>query len=162
MPGGMIPETHKRRLDMTNGALAVMGSDVEAAQAVLRPAIPEYCEIVLRGCRQMDRTCLNIYAQAMKLIGAQTELTINLWQRMGARDAAHGTRLVNAGLDAEVMDDEATYHECLRFVSSYRLERGLAPLLVPAEAPSLPAAGLSGVAASRKSRAPVIADPEAS
>ena len=142
--------------------VALVKSAPEEAGEYLRPALAEYCEKIIEGCRRMDRTCLNIYAQAMKLIGAQTELTFNFWQRIGAKDEGHGRALMGAALDVEVMDDAATYRECLRYVSEYRRERGLLPLLEPAGRQPLPAGSVSGSDMGSVSRADVIDDPGAS
>ena len=136
---GGLPLTRGVARDMAN---AMISSDLEESQRYLRPFLPEYCEKVIEGCRKLDRTCMTIYAQAMKLIGAQVSLTVNLWQRLGAQDEGHAQRLIQTALDAEGMDVESAWRLSEQFVQQYRREHGLPELVEASSGPPSPERGL--------------------
>jgi len=110
-------------------ALAAVSSDLEVSQDEMRPFLRDYCQIIIAGCRKMDRTCLNIYAQAMKLIGAQVELTVNLWGKLGVSGEGHARELIAQALDAQNMDRETAWRISEQFVQEYRRENGLPELV---------------------------------
>ena len=59
---------------LANAAL----TDQETAQGHLRPALKAWCEQVVAGVHKGERTAMNLYAKAMKIAGAEFELTINV------------------------------------------------------------------------------------
>lgn len=125
VPGG-------QRAGLTRAVFESVVNDPESARTHWRPFLADFCEIVMDGCRKRDRTCLNIFAQGMKLVGAQIEMTVNFWQQIGIQDPAQGKALVERALKAQDLDPETAWRLSEQFVQDYRREHGL-PELVEAK-----------------------------
>ncbi len=123
------------RSQSTQAIMTAALNDPEAARQNWRPFLPDFCEIVMEGCRQHDRTCLNIYAQAMKLVGAQVELAVNIWAQFGVTDASQAKAMIESAMRARDLDPETAWRLSEQFVQEYRREHGL-PELVEAKAAS--------------------------
>jgi hypothetical protein len=106
--------------------------DPVAARDLLRPFLPEYCQLMIAGVRRGERHWANLYAQTMKLVGAQVALTVNLWQQLGANDEGHAKALIDRALEAEQMDEDTAFRVSEAFVKDYRRRHGL-PELVEAQ-----------------------------
>jgi hypothetical protein len=114
-------------------ALAPMvASDTERAQQLLRPGLETFCAKILEGVEQRDRTCMRLYAEAMKIVGAQVLMAVNIWQQYGIADEAAGKRMIESAMQAHDLDPETAWRLSEQFVQEYRREHGL-PELVEAK-----------------------------
>ena len=111
----------------------------------LQPHVGLFCDQVVWGMQNATipgqygpvsnpghRTAMDLYAKIMGAV-APDVLVVNLWQRIGARDEQHATRLVVVGLDAEQLaeDEMALERQTLAWLNGRRKARGEPALLVP-------------------------------
>lgn len=111
----------------------------QRVQELLEPGIPKFCERVLQGVDRGDRTCMRLYAEATKIVGAQVTVAVNLWQQIGINDPDFGRKMIDSAMRANDLDPETAWRLSEQFVQDYRREHGL-PELVEAR----PALGRPG------------------
>ena len=64
-----------------------------------------WCDRLLEGVDRGERTCLRLFGEAMKWVGAQTNVYAVLVERMGARSEDDLKRLVESGKRVEGLAD---------------------------------------------------------
>lgn len=132
------------RLSTARTAAAQLAEQApQAMREYLAPYVPEYCESLLEAMRTphfttakgdvvsnpAHRTALGLIAQILKAIGAQVELTINLWQRLGVSDEMHARSMIDSALRASELDHETAWRLSEQFVQDYRRQHGLPELV---------------------------------
>ena len=98
---------------------------VEAAGDEVREKLagPEYVgafvDSLLDGLRERDRTCMNLYPKLMKMVDAERTLVVEIWQRLGVRDAGEAQVLVERAKSAGSQTPREAMETCGRYAEAY-------------------------------------------
>lgn len=121
------------RARASSAVVAAAKSSPESVSEILAPHDRLWCEKIVEGVRLGDRTALRLFAEARKIVGAQVNLAINVWQQMGVSSEDEGRRMIESAMRANDLDPETAWRLSEQFVQEYRREHGL-PELVEAKA----------------------------
>lgn len=128
------------RLEKRSQAADLVATAPQAMREHLAPFVGEFCEQLLADMRDPNRTAhrtaMTLIPQILRAVGAETQLVINLWQRLGARDEGHVQQLVATALEAETVDDEGAWRLSEQYAADYRRRHGLPELVEATSAAS--------------------------
>ena len=127
MPSG----ARKEVADRTIAALA--GEPVEYVREQLRPHLPTFVSAIVSGVAERDRTCLNLFAKAMKIAGEETNVAVMLLTRHGLESENQLERMLSRAREAEGVDEAQLWRLAESFAMDYRRRHKL-PLLVEGRA----------------------------
>lgn len=129
MPSGARKEVAERTI------AALAGEPVEYVREQLRPHLPMFVNAIVTGVAERDRTCLNLFAKAMRIAGEETNVAVMLLTRHGLESENQLERVLRTAREAEGVDEAQLWRLAEAFAQDYRRRRGL-PLLVEGRAVS--------------------------
>ena len=115
---------------MADDALAAFaGEPVEYVRDRFKPHLDTYIAAIVNGVSERDRTCLHLFAKAMKLAGEETNVAVMLLTRHGLESENQLERMLSRAREAEGVDEAQLWRLAEAFAMDYRRRKGL-PLLI--------------------------------
>jgi hypothetical protein len=87
--------------------------------AASEPYVQAFMDSLLAGLQERDRTCMNGYMKLMKLVDAERTLVVEIWNRLGVRDAGEAQVLVDRAKSAGEQTPREAAETCVRFLEAY-------------------------------------------
>ncbi len=101
----------------------------EVVKRELSPFLPDVLRELARRAVKGSRFHTRLFFELLKLVGAQAQVTINLWQQLGAKDEGHAKRLMDTALEAEGMDELSALALSESWARSVRERHGMPALI---------------------------------
>jgi hypothetical protein len=118
------------RKQVADDALAAFaGEPVEYVRDRFKPHLDTYIAAIVNGVSESDRTCLHLFAKAMKLAGEETNVAVMLLTRHGLESEGQLERMLSRAREAEGVDEAQLWRLAEAFAMDYRRRKGL-PLLI--------------------------------
>lgn len=122
------------RKQVADQALAAFaGEPLEYVREQFKPHLPTYINAIVNGVAERDRTCLHLFAKAMKLAGEETNVAVMLLTRHGLESENQLERMLSRAREAEGVDEAQLWRLAESFAMDYRRRHKL-PLLVEGRA----------------------------
>lgn len=124
-PGPVAMGSRTAFASQVRALVEATGNDVREALAK-RDVVEDFCLTIHEGIkpfsktgRPPDRTCLNQYAQIMKLVGEERRITVEFIHGLGAKSEEELRRYVDAAKSVEGAGPHDGAERCVAYLEAY-------------------------------------------